>query len=258
MELSKNKIKTYRLLQQKKQRDKEGLYVIEGRKMVFEALDECKEDIIDIICTENFSIDFPDIRKHAYSSTDAKTFKQISSLSNPQGVMAVLRKPSPKELSPEKINDLTIALDGINDPGNLGTIIRLADWFGIKNIICSKNSVDMHNPKTIQSTMGSIFRVKVFYTDLKEFITLATESGLPAYGTTLDGDNLYQPKLNNKAILVMGNEANGISPEIRNILKDNLYIPAYGESGKQSESLNISIATSVIISEFRRQQFYSK
>ena len=146
---------------------------------------------------------------------------------------------------------LCLTLDGVQDPGNLGTIIRIADWFGIEDLFCSQNTVDVYNPKTIQATMGALSRVKVHYTDLIPFIQ--TLHNVPVYGTFLDGDVIYQSELSPTGLIIMGNEGNGISPEIENIVTQRLYIPNYPKERKTSESLNVAVATSIICAEFRRR-----
>lgn len=258
MSLSKNKIKLYRSLQQKKYREKEQLFIIEGKKMVLEAIRESSHLILDVICTNSSLHLLPDDWKKKALCTDINTIKQISSLTTPQEFIAVIRKPEFQLIPASEINDLTILLDDISDPGNLGTIIRLADWFGIKSIICSENSVDCYNPKAVQATMGSIFRVNTHYTDLMEYIKQANGINLPVFGTSLNGDNLYQNELPQNALLIMGSESNGLSKEIQAIVNKNLFIPSYTQGDETGESLNISTATAITISEFRRQQFYSK
>ena len=144
-----------------------------------------------------------------------------------------------------------MALDDIQDPGNLGTIIRLADWFGIEHIICSPNTVDVYNPKTIQATMGGIARVKVYYTPLPDLIKSLGDT--PIYGTLLNGDNMYSQRLSRNGLIIMGNEGNGISKEVESLITRKLYIPNYPQSRETSESLNVAIATAVVCAEFRRQ-----
>ena len=153
--------------------------------------------------------------------------------------------------SPATIQDqLVLALDGVQDPGNLGTIIRIADWFGISDIFCSADTADVWNPKVIQATMGSIARVRITYTDL---VALIKEAQVPVYGTLLDGDNIYQQTLSQNGIIVMGNEGNGISPEIRQLITNKLLIPDFNTGDSHAESLNVAIATAITCSEFRRR-----
>jgi len=257
MELSKNKIKNYRLLNQKKHRDKDGLFLIEGKKMVLEAISNNPELIEEVICTDTFfeATNFP--FNGSISTTSFNNLPKISSLKTPQEIIAVVQKPRVMAKYIE-IDDLVLVLEDISDPGNLGTIIRMADWFGIRHIACSHGSVDCFNPKVVQATMGGIFRVNISYTDINQFIELAKENRIPVYGTLLNGENIYKEQLSNKAILVMGNESKGLSPDIERLIDNKLFIPNYLESGYKSESLNLSTATAIVLGEFRRQAFYSK
>ena len=176
--------------------------------------------------------------------------KKISSLSTPPDVIAVFKLPeedvSDIRLDPES---LTLMLDGIQDPGNLGTIIRTADWFGIDTVICSKDTVDLYNPKTIQATMGSLKRVKVFYTDLEDILNKSEVRNV--YGTLLDGENIFERDLNSEGVIVMGNEGKGISDRIRTLVTDPLLIPPAREDS-HPESLNVAVATAIVISQFRK------
>lgn len=258
MSLSINKVKKYRQLQQKKYRDKEQLFVIEGRKMVLEAIKHHPQLIKEIICTDAQLGLFSNLWNEKTTAVTYDIIKQLSSLTTPQEIIAILHKPVYSEIKPDSISDLVIVLEDISDPGNLGTIIRMADWFGIKHIICSKNSVDCFNPKVIQATMGGALRVNITYTNISEFITFAKHMNTPVYGTTLQGENVYEYKLQNPAILVMGNESNGLSSDIELLIDNNLFIPNYLTTDYKSESLNLSTAAAIVISEFRRQQYYSK
>jgi TrmH family RNA methyltransferase len=150
-------------------------------------------------------------------------------------------------------NKLSLVLDSVQDPGNLGTIIRIADWFGIENIICSQDSVDVYNPKVVQSTMGAIFRVKTHYMPLEELFSMNEDLQLPVYGTLLDGDNIYSKDLSQSGLIIMGNESKGINPVYQSFITDKLFIPFYPEGQKRSESLNVGIATAIVCAEFRRQ-----
>ena len=258
MSFSKNKLKLYASLKQKKYRDKENLFVVEGKKMVFEALTTMPENLQHILHTKSSA---PDLPKRYLSLSDqisVDDLKKISSLRTPQPIIAVLTKKNPDALTPETINDLVVVLDSISDPGNLGTIIRLCDWFGINNLICSEQTVDQYNPKVIQATMGSIFRVQIEYKDIKDFISQSTLMGIPAYGTTLDGKNIYTQNTKSPCLIIMGNESTGISPEISNLLTDKLLIPDFAKQSNTGESLNVSTATAIALSEFRRKENYSK
>lgn len=234
--LSKNKIKWIRSLRQKKNRLAEGLFIIEGEKMVNEIISNSPEVVRCIISTEQ-----PIIFNGETYITSHKEMSQISELQTPNKLLAVVEIPKIKSIN----SDFILALDGIQDPGNMGTILRTADWFGIKEIVCSKSTVDIYNPKVVQSSMGSIFRIPVKYVDLEEYLKT---TNLPIYGALLEGDNIYKKTLKRKGILVLGNEGNGISNNIRNLINYPIHIPRFGSS----ESLNVAIATGIILSEFSR------
>ena len=189
--------------------------------------------------------DFEEVHSSKRTLIYEQELKKISALSTPNSCLAVFKIPSENKITS---SGLILALDDIRDPGNLGTILRLCDWFGIKQIICSKETVDIYNPKVVQATMGSIARVNVNYVDLKTFIT---EANIPVFGTFMDGENIYQSNLPQSGIIIMGNEANGISSEIEKIVTSRLTIPRYGELQK-TESLNVATATAIILSEFKR------
>ena len=175
-------------------------------------------------------------------------------MQNPQQVLALF--PLPEWETPEAkagIGRLTIALDGVQDPGNLGTICRLADWFGIDDIVCSAETADIFNPKAIQATMGAIARVKVHYTDLEGFLETASKENVPVYGTFLDGDNIYERHLSTDGIIVMGNEGKGISQRISRFVSERLFIPNYPQDRITTESLNVAVATAITCAEFRRR-----
>lgn len=235
--LSKNKIKLVRSLKLKKNRDKEGLFIVEGLKMV-EELITLYPNLIDFIVTTNETFESP----LTCYITDPRTIKELSSLNTAPTHLAVVSKPTPEI---RKESHTILALDSIQDPGNMGTIIRTADWFGIQKIVCSNSTVDIFNPKVIQSSMGSLFRVKVEYVDLQEYLS---NTDLPVYGALLEGENLYNKKLRSSSIIVMGNEGQGISEEIQACITESIHIPRIGSA----ESLNVSIATAVILGEFSR------
>ncbi len=231
--ISKAKISLIRSLSLKKNRDKLNLFVVEGEKMVDEALNSSFE-ISSIFKVDDIGIE---------------NMKKISYLTNPSPILAIVKKRG-QDVEIEK-KGLAIALDAIRDPGNLGTIIRVADWFGIEAIYASEDTVDMYNPKVVQASMGAIFRKKVIYCNLKDIITSYTTENIPVYGTFLDGENIYEKKLHKKdALIVMGSENNGISKDIDMLINERLFIPSYNEIG--SESLNVAIATSILCYEFRR------
>lgn len=237
--LSKNQIKLIRSLELKKNRKRENLFVAEGPKVVGDLLKAGFKP---------HSIYSTSPRNDAQLVTEEELHR-ISFLQHPQEVLAVFEIPvanSPAHLP----SHLALALDGIQDPGNLGTIIRIADWFGISSIYCSYDTADIYNPKVVQATMGSIAHVPVIYCDLAELIKNAE---CPVYGTLLDGENIYQQQLTPNGIIVMGNEGNGISAPIRPLITHRLLIPNFSLSKETAESLNVAIATAITCSEFKRR-----
>lgn len=248
--LSKAKIKWINSLKLKKNRDEEGVFVAEGLKVVSELLPVLRCRFL-AECS-NVSMDTAIKTCDEIEEISNLDYQKITFQKSPQGVLAVFEKPS-YELNSEKISkSLSLALDDIQDPGNLGTIIRTADWFGVKDIFCSRNSADVYNPKVVQATMGAIARVRVHYVDLFDFLKDISHS-MPVYGTLLDGENLYQKELGDCGILVMGNEGNGISSEIIPLITERLFIPSFPRDMVSSESLNVSIATAITLAEFRRR-----
>lgn len=252
--ISKNQIKFIHALEQKKYRKQENSFVAEGPKLVGDILPyfHCRL----IAATEEWlDKHIARIREFNQECTictvNQEELKKISFQKTPQEVVAVFE--CRKRNLPEALdkNKLYLALDDVQDPGNLGTIIRLADWFGIEDIFCSSGSADVYNPKTIQATMGAIARVHVHYLDLTEF--LQKQEQIPIYGTALDGENLYQQDLTKGGIIVMGNEGKGISDQVSQLLSQKLYIPNFPTSRATSESLNVAIATAVVCAEFRRR-----
>jgi RNA methyltransferase, TrmH family len=236
-ELSKNKIKWIRSLQEKKYREAEGRFVVEGEKMVREALDLIPERVELVVHLHEF---YPGELSCETLACNERELKQISFLQTPNKMLAVLKKG----MNPLTQKGLVLALDGIQDPGNLGTIIRTADWFGLESIVCSTDTVDCYNPKVIQASMGSIYRVNLHYTDLHSFLS---DSEKPIYGALLEGKNIYQMDLSNDGILLMGNEGKGIRPELISHIKVPITIPRFG----MAESLNVAVATAILLSEFR-------
>lgn len=252
--LSKAIIKLIRSLDQKKHRVENNLFVAEGHKIVGEII---KSDIKIkfLIAVKDWLAENKKLPKTEVFEVTEKELQQISFQKTPQQVLAVCTIPDKKLHFDDLINSLTLALDDIQDPGNLGTIIRIADWFGIKNIIASTSTADLYNPKVIQATMGAFARVNVNYYSLPEFFNkVQSETSLPIYGTTLTGENVYKQKLTNNGIIVMGSEGNGISNEVLKVLTKQLYIPHFQSNSPTSESLNVATATAIICAEFRRQQ----
>ncbi|MBE7653754.1 RNA methyltransferase [Tenacibaculum finnmarkense] len=241
MSLSKSNLKLITSLQQKKYRQKHQLFVAEGVKVVAELLKSSVE--VAHIFTVDASFE---IANNVQSTLISEVeLKKISTLKNPNKVLGLFKIPTEKE---QNSANFTLALDEVNDPGNLGTIIRLCDWFGITELVCSKNTVDCYNQKVVQSTMGSLTRVHISYIDLPSYLK---ETPLAVYTADMDGENIYKASLPEKAVLVMGNEANGISNEIAAIVKHKLTIPRFGDIQK-TESLNVATATAILLSEFKR------
>jgi TrmH family RNA methyltransferase len=239
--VSKNQIKLITSLQHKKYRQEQQLFIAEGVKVIQELLES------------NFALEHLFETKHIFDSveTDKKSLvneqdmKRISALATPSSCLAVFKIPKGK---PIEEHGLIIALDAIRDPGNLGTIIRLCDWFGVTQLLCSLETVDVYNPKVVQATMGSISRVNVHYIELADFIAATS---LPVFGTFMDGENLYQQVLPKEGVLVLGNEANGISSQIEHRVTKKIAIPRFGAVQK-TESLNVATAAAIFLSEFRR------
>lgn len=259
--LTKNKLKYIRSLQLKKARDAESAFVAEGPKMVGELLRglPCRmllgtpEYLHALTAAGGAGPVQPDTEIIEVSERE---LRQASALKTPQSVLAVFGKPRPEAdthtLAGIAAHTLTLALDDIQDPGNLGTIIRLADWFGIEHIFCSPHTADAFSPKTVQATMGAIGRIRLHYLPLPEFLqTLPEET--PVFGTFLDGQNIYNEPLARHGILIMGNEGNGISREVGLRVSHRLFIPSYPQERPTSESLNVAVATAIVCAEFRRR-----
>ena len=240
--VSKNQIKLISSLQQKKYRTVHQLFTVEGKKGIQELLDSTLE-LEHLYTTQN---DFKTVAKDKKSIVSDADLKKISALSTPNTCLAVFRIPKEEKI---KESGLLVVLDAIRDPGNLGTIIRLCDWFGIQQLICSKETVDVYNPKVVQATMGSITRVNVNYVNLYDFLS---STSLPVFGTFMTGLSIYDATLPREGIVVVGNEANGISKELENIIKNRLTIPHFG-SLQKAESLNVATATAIVLSEFCRR-----
>jgi TrmH family RNA methyltransferase len=185
--------------------------------------------------------------------TTRESIQKASLLQNPQEALALVRQPKNERPEFDPKNDLTLVLDFIQDPGNLGTILRIADWFGISTVICSENTADTFNPKVVQASMGAIFRIKTWYTPLESFLNEATKDQIPVFGTFLEGDNIYTQPLSKNGLIVMGNEGNGISAEVSKFITQKLLIPTFSLQDNKPESLNVAIATAICCSEFRRR-----
>ncbi|MBQ6557278.1 MAG: RNA methyltransferase [Bacteroidales bacterium] len=232
--LSKAEIKRIKSLKEKKFRDEYSQFVVEGEKMVQEAL----------------SSTFKVVAVYREEEIGAENMAKISQLSSPSPVLAVVEKPAPKGAALER--GLYLGLDSVRDPGNMGTILRLADWFGISTVFTSMDCVEVYNPKVVQASMGSVFRVKTFSCDLPEICRRFRHMDLGVYGTFLDGKDIYAENLPSEGLIVMGNEANGISDGVAAEVSTRLLIPSFAD-GRTAESLNVATATAITLSEFRRR-----
>jgi TrmH family RNA methyltransferase len=254
--LSKNQIKIYTSLKQVKYRYIHRLFIVEGLKSV-EELFSSRFDIVELIVTKNWFDSNPGFGKRASVLPEIITEKEMVMLSNlttPPGVIAIARIPDYNDTQIDLKNKITLALDGISDPGNMGTIIRTADWFGLENIICSEDSVDVFNQKVVQASMGSIFRLQVITRDLTNVFNQATDQGIPVYGAYLDGENIYASKYDfHEGILVIGSESHGIREETHKFITTKLSIPNFSGEYNKAESLNASIAAAVLLSEMKRK-----
>lgn len=249
--ITKARIKLVKSLEQRKKRNLHQLFVAEGPKLVEELLATMQPSYIAAI-PEWWSKNKRLLKSACETDTiTPEELQKTSLLQTPQQVIALFPIPQHK-FNPEIArHELCLALDGVQDPGNMGTILRIADWFGIHHVICSEDTVDVYNPKAVQATMGALARVKVHYFNLSETLK---QSHAPIYGTLLDGNNIYEQELGNHGFIIMGNEGKGLSEAIRNLVTQKLYIPNYPIGAKTTESLNVAIATSIVCSEFRRRQ----
>lgn len=245
--MTKAEIQFVRSLADKRTRDSEHLFVAEGFKLVDE-IRNSKLNIRTIYTTRD------DITGRDVVRIEKREMERISQLSTATEILAIVEQPR-YTLSLDSLKrKLTLALDGVQNPGNMGTIIRLADWFGVENIICSRECADLYNPKVVQATMGALLRVKLHYVDnLSALLNKARDGGMAIYGTLLDGNNIYHETLSQEGIIVMGNEGRGLSDECRNTLTHKLFIPPYPADAPTSESLNVAMATGIILAEFRRK-----
>lgn len=251
--LSKSKKKFIRSLEHKKYRAESGCFLAEGNKLVSDLLPHFECEIL--VTTSSWLATQGDVYAKELILIEPEEMTGVSLLRNPQDVLAVF-KQIPYEIREEDIrSQLSLVLDDIQDPGNLGTIVRLADWFGIENIICSPSTTDIYNPKTIQATMGALARVKVHYLSLSEFLSPFPD--LPIYGTYPEGENIYNRELSSTGLIIMGNEGNGINPELEKFITQKLFIPNFPPGKATSESLNVAMATGIVCAEFRRKQLYT-
>lgn len=251
MEISKAKIKLIAKLRDRKQRKALGIFAVEGHKSVADTLPYFSLELL--VAGKDWLAANQELAPADKSfSATATELKQMSALTTPTEVIAIYRLPEEKIPGDDSMKgQLTLLLDDIQDPGNLGTIVRCADWFGIRNIVASKHTVDIYNPKAIQATMGALSRVNICYTDLAEFIS--RHRHIPLYATLLDGRNIYKTDLPQEAMIIMGNEGKGVSAELRKLITDSLFIPPYPPDAETIDSLNVAIATAVVLAEFRKR-----
>lgn len=244
--ISKSQISFIKSLHQKKNRKEENLFIVEGLKSILEFINS--DYIIDsVYYTEKLMPKLSNLSRNIkFQELSFEELNKISTLSTPQAILALVKIPEHKALNINKLeNSFHLALDGVQDPGNLGTIIRTADWFGIKTIICSKDTAEVYNPKVVQASMGSLARITIIYTDLKEFLN---SSKLPVFGAMLDGKSIYETDFGREGIILLGNEGNGVKTELIQQIKYPVTIPRFGKA----ESLNVAISASIFCSELRR------
>ena len=241
MSISKSQLKIITSLSQKKYRQKHQLFIAEGLKVVNELLNSSLK-IDTLFATDDFQTD---ISLDKIIRISDKDLQKISTLKSPNKVLGLFVIPDEKPLQK---NGLTIVLDTINDPGNLGTIIRLCDWFGVSQLLCSAETVDCYNQKVVQASMGSLTRISIKYIDIEVYLK---ETNLPTFIADMDGENVYKTVLPKEGILIMGNEANGVSDKIKTLIKNKISIPRFGEI-QETESLNVAAATAILLSEFKR------
>jgi RNA methyltransferase, TrmH family len=255
--ISKNRIKYVVSLQKKKIRDEEKLYVVEGDKIVREFLAAgvmvnslvAKPEFVSSL-SSGLLKNVKEVEEVSYNE-----LKQVSSLKTPHNALAIIDMPD-RNLDVSILrNELSVALDFIQDPGNLGTIIRAAGWFGIKNIICSADCVDIYNPKVVQASMGAMLHTDVYYSDLEKLFIFASDNEIPIFGTLLEGEPIYTRELDKQGIILLGNESKGVSERLKRYITDPLMIPRFSKAGPGIDSLNAGMAASVVFSEFRRRSY---
>ncbi|HLP03800.1 MAG TPA: RNA methyltransferase [Paludibacter sp.] len=249
--LSKSKIKLITSLSQKKFRDEAGLFVAEGTKLVMDLAPDFRCRML--VATPQWLGEHGMVPCEDLEETSEADIRRVSNQKTPQGVLALFQKPDYSWDADVLENKLSLALDGVQDPGNLGTVIRVADWFGIGDIFCSGNSADAFGPKTVQATMGALARVRVHTVDLAGFLG-GCKDRTPVYGTFMDGESIYSKKLSASGIIVMGNEGNGISPGIEKLVGHRVLVPNFPQGQPTSESLNVGVATALVCAEFRRRE----
>ena len=249
MSLSKNKIKYIQSLKQKKYRNQHNTFIAEGSKLIFDLMPHLSCQIL--VIDEEMKVHMPNNNAEELIIATRAEIKKASHLSTPPDAIAVFYQSQQNLSETDLTHQLSLLLDGVQDPGNLGTIIRIADWFGIENIVCSHDTVDVYNTKTVQATMGALSRVNIHYASIPQLIN--QYNNLPVYGTFLNGENIYKETLKPQGFIVMGNEGKGIRAEIEKLITHRLYIPSFSTNNTTSESLNVAVATAVVCSEFRRR-----
>lgn len=249
--ISKSRIKLIHALEMRKHRLREGLFVAEGPRLVGEMLRSMVPAYV--AATHEWLTVNSGAVPHGcpIDEVSGDELRQASLMRTPQQVLALFPLPHHVLDATLPQHHLCLALDGVQDPGNMGTIVRIADWFGISDVICSHETADVYNPKAVQATMGALSRVQVHYTDLPEYIR---QAGAPTWGTLLDGQNIYTQPLDDHGLIIMGNEGNGISPQVRTLVSHRLLIPSWPPDRPTTDSLNVAIATSIVCAEFRRRQ----
>ena len=243
--MTKAEIQFVRSLADKRVRDEERLFIAEGDKLIYEILASGWR-VRNLYALEGHFAGQAEI-------ISSKEMERISQLKTASTSLAVVEQPRHKTPTTASAKKLSLALDGVQNPGNLGTIIRLADWFGVEEIFCSSDTADCFNPKVIQATMGAILRVKLHYLPLADFLARTANEGIPIYGTMLDGHNIYDTELSTGGVIVMGNEGKGVSEECTRAFTHRLLIPTYPADRQGSESLNVAMATGIVCAEFRRR-----
>lgn len=251
--ISRQKIDFIHGLARKKEREMAGCFVAEGEKLVFDLL-RTTLNLREIYCTQEglSSIQSKRLKAEAIPVSE-KEMERISAFKTPSSILALFQIPESRSISSNTFDRLNLVLDGIQDPGNLGTIIRTADWFGIANLFCSPDCADLYNPKCVQSTMGALARVEVHYLDLTGVLKQATDLKIPVYGTFMAGENLYTTELAKKALIILGSEGKGISLDLNQFLTKKISIPAYPAGSSELESLNVAVSAAIVCAEFRRR-----
>ena len=253
--ISKNTIKFIKSLQIKKIRDQERLFVIEGDKLVKEFL-AANASVMMVVAKPEFLAGLSvDLKKQVNEKVEVsyEELKQVSTLKTPHNALAIVRMPDTDLNIADILKELCVALDFVQDPGNMGTIIRAAGWFGIKNIVCSTDCVDVYNPKVVQASMGALLHVNVYYADLKKIFATAKERSVPVFGTLLEGSSIYSHKLNAKGIILLGNESKGISGDLLDFVTEKIKIPKFSSAREGIDSLNVGMAAAIVFSEFLRK-----